>query len=405
MKLTATAIRSLSLPAGKAEAIIFDDDVHGFGLRVRDGGSRTFVFQYKIGTKQRRIALGSVTALDIGKARDTAKDLYARVRLGQDPAGDKAAAKIKAAETFEASAAPFLARQRTRLRPRPYVDVERHVLIHAKMLHGLQLAKITRRDIATCLAAITQNNGAVTANRVRSTLSSFFAWAIGAGLLEHNPVTGTNVNEEKSRDRVLLPDELRLIWNALDDTHYGAILRLLALTGQRAGEIAGLRWSEIKDAEIVLPPERTKNKRAHVIPLSEPARAIIAAQPRRIGADGKPRDLVFGRGSGPFDGWSNSQNLLNARIAATTGKTLPHWTPHDLRRSFATHAAEIGIAPHIIETILNHVSGHRRGVAGIYNRATYARETRIALDHWAEWLAAVVEGRESNVVPLRREQA
>ena len=111
MKLTAGTIKSLALPAGKGETIVFDDDVPGFGLRLREGGSRSYIFQYKIGTKHRRIALGPVTAIDIGNARETAKDLYARVRLGQDPAGAKAEARIKAAETFGAAAAQFLRRR------------------------------------------------------------------------------------------------------------------------------------------------------------------------------------------------------------------------------------------------------------------------------------------------------
>src|SRR5262245_60566017 len=166
MKLTANLIRSLALPAGKSEAFFWDDDIAGFGVRVRAGGSKNFVFQYKIHTKNRRMTLGSVTAIDIGRARETAKDLYARVRLGEDPAGSKAESRIRAAETFEATAALFLARQRTRLRPKSYENVERHLLTHAKALHGLQLTKVARRDIATCLAGITQNNGAVTANRV-----------------------------------------------------------------------------------------------------------------------------------------------------------------------------------------------------------------------------------------------
>ena len=399
MKLTAGTIKSLSLPTGKSELIVFDDDVPGFGLRLREGGSRSFVFQYKLGPKHRRIALGPVTAIDVGKARETAKDLYARVRLGQDPAGTKAEAKIKASETFEAAAAQFLARQREL---RSYVDIERRLLVYAKVLHGLQLASINRRDIATLLAKITTHNGAVSANRFRATLSAFFAWAIGAGMLEHNPVTGTNRNEEKTRDRVLSPPELRLIWNALDDDHHGAILRLLMLTGQRAGEIAGLRWSEVQEAAIVLPAERTKNGRQHTIPLSEAARAIIEARPRRVNADGKPRELIFGLGEGPFDGWSKCRKVLDDRITKATGKPLPHWTAHDLRRSFATHAAEMGTQPHIIEAILNHVGGHKSGVAGIYNRASYEREKRIALDRWAEWLLAVVDGRDTNIVTLRQ---
>jgi hypothetical protein len=103
MKLTASSIRSFSLPAEKSEAFAWDDDIAGFGVRARAGGSRNYVFQYKLNTKHRRITLGSVTAIDIGRAREIAKDLYARVRLGQDPAGDKAEARTKAAETFEAN--------------------------------------------------------------------------------------------------------------------------------------------------------------------------------------------------------------------------------------------------------------------------------------------------------------
>jgi integrase len=402
MKLTAKLVRSEPLPAGKSEAIFFDDDVPGFGLRLREGGGRSFVFQYKLGAKQRRIALGSTGALDISKARDTAKDLYARVRLGQDPANDKADAKAKAGDTFEATIPLFLARQRERLRPRSYADLDRHLTKHAKPLHRLHLEKITRRDIATCLTSITANNGAVTANRVRASLSTFFVWTVCEGLIDANPVINTNRNQERPRDRVLSPAELRLIWKALEDDDYGAIIKLLALTGQRAGEIAWLRWSEILEREIALPGERTKNHRPHIIPLSDPARAILSARPRRTTADGKPRDLVFGIGDGPFSGWSKSKEALDARLEEAAGQPLPHWTPHDLRRSFATHAGELGIQPHIIEAVLNHISGHKAGVAGIYNRAAYEPEKRAALARWADQLLSWVEGRKSNVTTLRR---
>ena len=205
---------------------------------------------------------------------------------------------------------------------------------------------------------------------------------MGEGLVDANPVIGTNRSEEKSRDRVLSPDEFRLIWNALGSDHFAAIMKLLALTGQRAGEVAGMRWSEIdvEKAMWSLPSGRTKNHRPHTVPLSAAALAILTAQERRSGSDGKPRDLIFGMGEGPFSGWSNSKEALDESLTEAAGKELPHWTPHDLRRSFATHAAGIGIQPHIIEAVLNHVSGHRAGVAGIYNRATYEPEKRAALD-------------------------
>jgi integrase len=164
---------------------------------------------------------------------------------------------------------------------------------------------------------------------------------------------------------------------------------MLVLTAQRREEVGGLRWDEVRDEMIVLSGERTKNKRTHIIPLSDPARDIIAAQPRT-------GEYVFGR---QFVSWSHRKLWLDNQLK------LDPWTVHDLRRSAATHMAEIGIAPHIIEAILNHVSGHKAGVAGIYNRASYDREKRVALATWADHVLATVEARPANVVPMRRESA
>jgi integrase len=291
------------------------------------------------------------------------------------------------------------------LRPKSYADLERNLLTHAKVLHGLQVAKIERRDIAACLAAVAKNSGDVTSNRLRTSLSGFFSWLMGEGLAEQNPVIGTNRKEEKARKRVLSAAELRSMWAALEDDQFGAIMKLLALTGQRAGEVAGMRWSEIDLAgrSWLLPSDRTKNQLPHSVPLSDAAHAIIAAQPRRVNDDGKLRDLIFGYSQGPFGGWSNCKEALDARIAEATGSALPHWVVHDLRRTFATHAAEVlKIQPHIIEVVLNHISGFRAGVAGVYNRATYEPEKRMALDRWADQLLAWVEGRGSNVTTLQR---
>lgn len=417
MKLTPNAVRTAVLPPGKSEAIYFDDDIPGFGLRIRAQGSRTFVFQYKLGSKQRRLALGVASALAVTKARKTAGTLYARVRLGQDPAADKAEAQRQVSETFRSYLDQYLEALQKRYRPRSFKEIERHLTKHAKPLHQMQLAKVGRRDVASVIVAVTNAAGGPTANRVRASLSTFFTWAMQRGLAENNPVIGTEKNEEKSRDRVLTPAEFRLIWNALEDDQHSAIIKLLALTGQRANEIGGLRRSEIHDGQIILSAERTKNARPHVLPLSEAAAAIIAQQPRGT-------DLIFGNDERGFANWSTCKKRLDERIAkANGGDPIEHWTPHDLRRSFATYAAGglpehllkklpaqdrdaaggLGIEPHVIEAVLNHVSGHKAGVAGVYNRSTYAREKKTALDLWADRLIAIVEGRASNITPLRRE--
>jgi integrase len=406
MKLTAAIVRSAGIPPSKSEAIFFDDDVPGFGLRIREAGSRSFVFQYKLGTKQRRMALGTATALNFAATRKTAEQLYARVKLGQDPASDKSQAQKHAAETFIVAAKQFLKARELKLRKRTLAEMDRHITKHAKALHELQLAKITRRDIAAVIIAVTNSKSAVTGNRVRTSLSTFFAWCMQQGLIENNPVIGTERHKEQSRDRVLAPAELRIIWDALGADHYGSIVKLLALTGQRKAEIGGLRRSELGENEIVLPKERTKNKRQHFVPLSTPAAEIIEAQPAR-----GERDLIFGRGDGAFSGWSNCKERLDKRIKESNGgKLIAPWTLHDLRRSFATYAggglpkdqiaklpardkelaAGLGTQPHVIEAVLNHISGSKAGVAGVYNRSDYGHEKRIALDKWAERLTAII---------------
>lgn len=407
MKLTTASIRTIAPLPPKTDIIEFDDAVPGFGVRARAGGSKVYVVQYAIGEKTRRMSLGKVELQGVDKAREKAKDILAAVRMGQDPAGDKQRDRTTATDTFKAVADRFLAFQRNQLRPRSYDDVERHLMMHGKALHGLLLAKIHRRDVASVISAVRAKGAAVTANRVRATLSSFFSWAISEGLVDNNPVTGTLRTEEKSRERVLSHDELRLIWNALEDDHFGAIMKLLILTGQRAAEISGLRWSELRWSELnddafTLPSERTKNAIEHTVPLCGAARAIIVEQPRRQGSDGNLRDLIFGYAEGPFSGWTGCRKLLNDRIEKATGQRLPHWTPHDARRSFATHASKLGIQPHVIEAILNHVSGFRAGVAGIYNRNPYDAEKRTALATWADHLLAIVENRHTNVTPLKR---
>jgi integrase len=400
MKLTAAAVGRLKLPPGKNDDLVFDTAIHGFAVRLREGGHRSYIFQYKHDSRTRRLTIGSATAVDFGAACKTAKTLYAQVRLGHDPAGEKERAKLTASETFAATVtAQYLPHKRRELRPQSYEDVERHLLRHAKPLHCLRLETVSRRDIAACLAAVRVNVGRISANRTRTSLSALFSWAMSEGLVEANPVVGTLRVEEQSRERVLGFDELRLVWNALPDSDFGSIMKLLALTGARANEIAGLRREELRDGAILLPGSRTKNGREHLIPLSAPARVILTDH---LQHKDEERRLVFGRRTGPFSGWSKCKEALDRRIAKVAGRSLPHWTPHDLRRSFATHAAGIGIQPHIIEAVLNHVSGHKGGVAGIYNKATYEPEKRTALDRWAAHLLAVVEGDESNVTPLRR---
>ena len=268
-----------------------------------------------------------------------------------------------------------------------------------KPLHSTSVTKIGLDDVAARLSVITRTNGSVTAGRARSALSTMYRWAMGEGLLgSHpvNPVISTNKPQDLTpRERVLDDAEIAAIWRACADDDYGRIVRLLLLTGCRREEIGGLMWGEIDldKGVLALPKERCKNNRAHSLPLPPAALAIIEAIPRLVS-----RDHLFGScGQAGFSSWAKAKARLDARLSDQVSP----WVLHDLRRTCATWMADIGVQPHIIEAVLNHYSGHRAGVAGIYNRSPYEREMRAALALWADHVKSVVDGTERKIVPLR----
>jgi integrase len=395
VKLTVKTTASIKLE-GKSERIVFDDDIKGFGLRIREGGSQSWIYQYRVGSKQRRMVLGSAKSVHLSVARENASRLEARVRLGGDPAMDKETARRSADETFGVLVDQYLAARQSKWRANTEREVRRHLTKYAKSLHRFPITAVSQLNISNLLDDLAKESGDATSNRVRANLSTFFSWAIkkGVDLPKGNVASHTEKQKENSRTRVLSDNELKTIWNACDDDAFGAIVRLLLLTGQRKSEIGFLRWDEVRDEQIVLPGERTKNKRAHSLPLTDAVKEILD----KFRVDN--RTHVFGRYDTGFGGWNTAKLELDARVAKA-GK-IEHWTLHDLRRTAATRMAELGVQPHIIEAVLNHVSGHQGGVAGIYNRATYDKEKRDALNLWAEHVVALVEGRKAIVVPMKR---
>jgi integrase len=267
-------------------------------------------------------------------------------------------------------------------------DVRRYLRIHWSSLHEIAVHSVTRAMVAARLAEIARDNGPYSANRARAALSAFYSWAIGEGLADANPVMGTNkATEEVSRDRVLSPEELRRAWQLAGSGDYRAIVKLLILTGQRREEVGGMLWSEVDlDAGLWrIGLDRTKNSLPHDVPLSPAAVSILRGISRR-----DDRDYVFGSRNGPFQGWSNAKRAFDARMTAAS-KAQP-WRLHDIRRTVATRLGDQGVLPHVVEAILNHISGHRAGVAGIYNRAIYSAEKRDALNRWAAFIAADAGG-------------
>src|SRR5262249_38618647 len=223
-----------------------------------------------------------------------------------------------------------------------------HLETHWQPLHCLSMHGVSRANVAAEVSAIAKRSGPVAANRARASLSAFFRWAIGEGLCDANPVTGTNKQAENDpRERALTYAEAAAVWLACPDNDYGRIVRLLMLTGCRRDEIGSLQWSEIDfdKRTITIPKERTKNHTEHVVPLTDKALAILEAAPRY-----ESRDNVFGMGRGGYKGWSKSKSTLDD---ATKLKT--PWTLHDIRRTVRTGLGQLGIAPHVAEAVLNHL--------------------------------------------------
>ena len=395
MKLTKANIARITFPAGKAEHIVYDDDLAGFGLRLHPSGRRTWFVQYRLGQKQRRLKLGTVEQLDPEKARTHAKAALAKVSLGADPATETEVAKVQATITLKRTAEDYLTRYASnRLKPGSLAEVQRHLRQHWRPLGERPLASIKRAHVAARLAEIARDNGPFAANRARAALSALFTWSIGEGFADDNPVAGTHrPTEEMTRDRVLSDAEVALVWSQSGAGDYGAIVRLLLLTACRREEAAAMAWSELQGDLWSIPGERTKNGLPLDLALPPLALDVLRGVPAREG-----RDLVFGSRAGPFSGWSKAKVELDARMLeamkAERGSKakLEPWRLHDLRRTAATRMADLGVQPHVVEAVLNHISGSKAGVAGVYNRAAYREEKRAALVLWAGRVADLTKG-------------
>jgi integrase len=381
--------------------IEWDKKLKGFGLRTRNG-NRSWVYQYKLDGKNRRLRLGG-PELSRDQARKLAaaekgKLAIAKLGHGIDPATerDQRRAEAQPQRAPRNALAPaisvYLKVREGSLRKRTYWATKKYLEEYWNPLHEMAMPKISRADVATILASITENCGPVAANRARSALSGLFAWAIGEGICETNPVIGTNKRKENGpRERSLSDAEAAAVWLAAPDKDYGRLIKLILLTGCRRGELGRLKWSEVDLAAgtITLPRERTKNGQEHVVPLSGPAMEILTSIGRR------DREHVFGRSHGRgFAGWAKAKKELDATLK------LEPWIVHDLRRTVRTGLSRLSVQPHIAEAVINHLPSK---LVRTYDRNTYMAEKRAALDQWATHLKTIVaQATGANVTALKK---
>jgi integrase len=355
--------------------------VRGFGVRCQID-AKTYILKYRIGGRQRFHTIGRHgQGFTPEKARKEARRLVGLIADGKDPTLIKIEAKQQQAETLKAVIDRYLPVAEAKQKPRTYKETKRLLNDHWKPFHNVSVFALRRRTITDHINELAKSSGPVAAIHARAALSKCLNWAIAEGYeLAANPVTGSNrPKAPRARERVLTGDELRAIWNATaDGSDYSRIVRLLLLTGQRRDEVGGMPWSELVGDLWTIPKERTKNHQEHTVPLCHLALAQFPIN------DGSP--FVFGRRkTSGFSGWSRAKKELNDRCKIAA------WRLHDLRRTMSTVMPDrLGVLPHIVEAVTNHISGHKAGVAGVYNHAEYIDAKRQALSVWADYIAGLV---------------
>jgi integrase len=366
-----TDLSLLNFKASRTHTDYWDATLPTFGVRISPKGTKTFVLKLR----NARRALGRYPIISLQEARTEAKRLLAERTLG----------KIRPQSITYPQAVKLFTEDKKRSR-RAKTAESYEWMLNRFTFKG-QLSEITGDDIARTLKGI---NSRSTYDHALVAARIFFNWAMKRRYVEHNPTFGLSPHGTPTRSRVLTDAELKSIWRACSTEPanageapsretsaslpraFATIVKLLILTGQRRGEITALRISWIQDDTITLPKEITKNGREHTFPIGNITSTLLTGLSKEC-------TLIFparGKPSTPFTGWSKSKAALDELSGIT------NWTLHDLRRTFATNLAQMAVAPHVIERLLNHVTGTISGVTAVYNRATYMSEMREAVALW-----------------------
>jgi integrase len=433
VKMTQAAADKIRPPTDKINETHWDTQCPGFGLRISSKNRRTWIAMYRVGGKAVMETLGTMWLIPkVDVARNLARESMVKARAGTNPVEEKREEEAAAAAAAEAQKKTFawliehqdgdvtkgFLPQYARRKQRASTLYQTQRMLNRVMpvLGPKLLTEIKKSDITELLDHVAAKRARkrkdlkhgpdAEARTIQQCLSTVFKWAVGEDYIEHNPVSSiskTRYGKNKARDRYLSVEEIKAFWAACDQLGwpFGPIGKLLLLTGQRAGEVAGMRRSELHEAgRWTLPEHRTKNGKRHLVFLSPQAQEIIDGLPHLDG------DLVFSiSGKVPVSAFGVAKQMADkfmAEMLAQQGRTLLPWVWHDLRRTVVTGMSENGVAPHIVEATVNHISGARGGIAGVYNHASYASDRRAALESWGRYIDGVIgRGGDDNVVVLR----
>jgi integrase len=398
-KLTTKFLENLKPASHRRE--IPDSGCRGLYAIIQPTGRKAWAVRYRFEGTTRKLTLNP--GLTLAAARQAATAALHELERGNDPAALKFEAEAKAhaaaadrkRDTVEHLAAQFIekyAKRKTRKNSwRQAEHVFNNIVLPA--WRGRVIHDIARRDIRELVENVAVDRP-IMANRALGHISKFFNWLCEQDIIAASPSAGVKPPApENARDRMLSDAEIKALWHACEGIGgaAGPAVKLMLLTGQRCGEVVGMRRSEISGDVWTLPPERTKNKQRHEVPLSAQALAIIEALPAI------DEDFIFTSGeTRRLGNMSRARALLDASI-----KPKMPWVLHDLRRTVASGMAALDIKLPVIEKVLNHKSGSFRGIVGVYQRHEYAAEKRHALQRWANHVEGLVSGKPAGVVPIR----
>lgn len=424
-RLTAREVESAKPEAKRRE---ISDGGSSLYLIVQPSGRKSWAVRYRWRGKPRKLTIGPYPAFSLADARESADEAVRALHNGRDPAREKADEKQREPDLVRKVGADFIEKWH-KPRNRTWREVERLLELHVyPSIGGRDIKEVTKRDVLDLLDRAQANGAKVRANRVLAAVRRMFGWAVERGIIDVSPVNGIRAPApETARDRVLSNDELRAFLHACDSIGdpFAPIVRLLLLTGQRRDEVASAKWVEMDlgDGLWRLPAERTKNSRAHDVPLSTQALAIVEGLPSKGASDllfpatfSRIKPAAGGRvprPERPASGFGRAKERLDKamlaelqRVAAERGEDaekvrLAPWRLHDLRRTFASGMARLGTPVHVVEKMLNHVSGTFGGIVAVYQRHDFADEKARAMQGWADFLDGLLVERPDNVVQIR----